>query len=72
MMSFADDVKMSHKLARLIALSQVTRGVSILLVLNSAILFLYGTYKLIRFVIRYPRAQGGGGANDQVRDHAGA
>ena len=55
-----------------IALSQVTRGLSILLVLNSAILLLYGIYKLIRFVIRYPRADGRGGGNDQFEDHAGS
>jgi hypothetical protein len=55
-----------------IALSQVTRGLSILLVLNSALLLLYGIYKLIRFVIRYPRADGRGGGNDQFEDHAGS
>jgi len=37
-----------------IVLSQVTRGTSVLLVLNSAVLFLYGIYKLVRFVLRHP------------------
>jgi hypothetical protein len=55
-----------------IILSQITRGTSALLALNSIILLLYGSYKLIRFIIRHPRAKGHGGGISRVEDEAGA